>query len=202
MAITKLSNSGILSGNLKYDSMLAGNQAGATFLIQRINSTPSATTVTFSNIPQNYQHLQIRGIVKTTSTAHIARSCNVLLNNDSAANYAKHTLLGNGTSVTASGNASTANPSIIYASGSDATVGSSIFGVFIVDIHDYTSTSKNKTMRSFNGMNYNTATTSGNVRLESALWMSTAAITTISISVDVGNFAAGSTFALYGMLGA
>ena len=73
MAVTKISNSGIKTGVLKYDSMLAGNAAydpAATWLIQRVNGTGSSTAITFSSIPQTYQHLQIRAIMKNAYTAN------------------------------------------------------------------------------------------------------------------------------------
>ena len=95
MAVTKLSNSGIKTGVLKYDSMLAGNTAydpSATWLIQRVAGTGSSATITFSNIPTNYKHLQIRALGKNSSTATFTglRTCTIQFNSDTGANYAHH----------------------------------------------------------------------------------------------------------------
>ena len=58
---------------------------------------------------------------------------------------------------------------------------SNIFGFSIIDIADYTNTNKYKTMRSLLG--YDTNSAYGQVNFASALWMSTAAISSISISM-------------------
>lgn len=202
MAVTKLSNSGIKTGVLKYDSMLAGNAAfdpAATWLIQRVAGTGSAGTITFSNIPQTYQHLQIRGIVRcdVATTATFGR---MQINSDTGSNYAGHLLFGDGSAATATGSATqTYISSVARIPGTSAT--SDVVGAFIIDIHDYANTSKNKTIRTFNGVDSNTANTNYRVQLSSGLWMSTSAITSISLYISSGNFTTSSSFALYGFKG-
>jgi hypothetical protein len=76
---------------------------------------------------------------------------------------------------------------------------SNIMGTSIIDVHDYASTTKNKTVRTMTGFDSNGA---GQITLVSSLWMSTAAITSMSIVSSVGsNFTTNSTFALYGIRG-
>ena len=172
--------------------MLAGNAGydpAATFLIQRISGS-GVSSVTFSSIPQTYASLQIRGFCTDAG----ANSVQMRINSDSGTNYARHALSGNGSTTGASGAASTSNILIGgYRSGFSSSA--SFLGGIIVDIHDYTSTSRYKTTRSFNGYDANG---SGTVELNSGLWQSTSAVTSITISMP-SNFSTGSTFALYGM---
>ena len=186
-------------------SLLAGNAAydpAATFLIQRVTATGGETSLSFSSIPQTYKHLQIRGIAKDSYTSGTGEATDTTLtfNNDTAQNYRNHQLRGNGTSATASApaNATYSMAALITEIYGTAT---NMFGVSIVDIHDYASTTKYKTVRGFSGGDLNSGTTTSNVRLGSGLWMSTSAITSIQIQAAVSGFAAGSTFALYGMVG-
>lgn len=199
MAITKLSNSGLTTGNLKYDSMLAGNDPGATFLIQRIAGTGSATSITFSNIPQNYQHLQIRGIVKNafTTTSTGVGNVNITFNGVGGTSYATHTLRGSGTAASAFGDA---NYSSIYpnAVANSHANNTNIVGAIIIDIHDYASTTKNKTVRNFSGVDYNGG---GLIELNSGVFLSTNAITSITLTTSQ-NWTTQTSFALYGMIGA
>lgn len=206
MAVTKISNSGIKTGVLKYDSMLAGNAAydpAATWLIQRISPSNGTSSITFSSIPQTYQHLQIRVMAKDTYSA-AASGDGVFLefNSDTASNYVTHRLVGNGSTASAGYNAARANIIIGGASVTSGTGLTNMFGTGIIDIHDYTSTTKNKTVRSFSGVNANTSTTDYELRLSSGLWMSTSAITSIKIIAGLTAFASNSTFALYGFIGA
>lgn len=199
MAVTKLSNSGIKTGVLKYDSMLAGNAAydpAATWLIQRVAGTGSSTTITFSSIPSTYQHLQLRIMSRTTDNA-TTDSFSIRLNGDSGSNYAHHSLRGTGSSAVAYGSASQTqiNEGINFG----ATTAANIMAVSIVDIHDYKSTTKNKTVRMFSGRDDNG--TLGTLRLSSGLWMNTSVVTSITITSATGNFTTSSTFALYGFKG-
>ncbi len=202
MAVTKLSNSGIKTGILKYDSMLAGNAAfdpAATWLIQRTTLTTNTATVTFSSIPATYQHLQIRIMSRCTRGA---ANGNLILNinSDTGTNYAYHDLSGDGTSATASGSATQARMDLSRSPGTSVTA--DIFAGTIIDIHDYANTSKNKTVRSFFGYDNNSAVTLGNVGLRSGVWLSTNAVTTLAFtSASSSSFTAGSTFALYGFKG-
>jgi hypothetical protein len=150
-----------------------------------------SATVSFTSIPSTYKHLQIR------FTANNASNQNIFLrfNGDTTANYARHFLYGDGSSA-ASGNAtSDVNLSIGYTSTS-----ANIFGSGIVDVLDYTSTSKNKTIRSLAGYDANG---SGLSVLYSGVWFKTPeAITSMSIFAGAGNINQYSSFALYGIKGA
>jgi hypothetical protein len=177
-------------------SLLAGNAAydpAATFLIQRISPT-TGISVTFSSIPQTYKSLQIRLITRDGFTANTG--FNLYFNGGATATYGTHRLTGDGTSAAATGSGS--NGAMQYAAFTSGTT-ASIFGASIIDIHDYASTTKNKTTRAFFGYNNNSV---GRVGLSSSVWVSTSAITSITIeNSNANNIALGSTFALYGMVG-
>jgi hypothetical protein len=197
MAITKVSNSSLKNLN-KYDSFLAGNAAydpGATFLIQRVTATGSSSTITINSIPLTYSHLQLRCFYSNASGDYDGINFN---GDTTAGNYTMHRLRGNGSSATAQGFTSFGT-NVIDQYSVNGTTYSNIKSSVIVDIHDYTSTSKYKTIRTFNGFNVNG---SGYVGLNSGLWLSTSAITSITFSNGgASNFTSGSTFALYGLKG-
>ena len=200
MAVTKLSNSGIKTGVLKYDSMLAGNapfDPAATWLIQRTTLSTSTATVTFSSIPTSYTSLQIRYIARSTY-ASTGDSPLMLLNGNTGNNYATHTMSANGTAVSASGIAPYNAMPCPNISAANATA--SVFGSGIIDIHDYNSTTRNKTIRAFGGWDGNG---SGFTQLRSGIFLNTSAITSITLNLQNtgGSFASGSTFALYGFKG-
>jgi hypothetical protein len=183
--------------------MLAGNSGfdpSATWLIQRISPTTSPASITFSSIPAGYSSLQIRAISKDTYTT-IAGTYEYSLqfNGDTATNYSWHWLYGNGTSALATGTASTSNIDIIGSGLSSNAALANMYGVSIVDIIDYASTSKYKTVRAFAGDNANSTSTNYNIDLVSGLWRSTAAVTSITLIAGGTAFATGSTYALYGM---
>ena len=165
--------------------------------IATATGTGSSGTITFSSIPSTYQHLQIRILGRTSSTS---RAGLIRFNSDTGSNYAYHELTGNGSTAGASGGASaTEFTGVWVASSSEAT---NVHGVSIIDIHDYASTTKNKTTRAFSGMNNNGTATTERIYLFSGLWINTNAINSISIVAGSGNWTTSSTFALYGIKGA
>jgi hypothetical protein len=172
-------------------SFAAAAAAGAYESIA--TSTPSGTnTITFSSIPSTYKHLQVRFLVNQADQG----SLRLRLNGDSStSSYAQHQLEGTGTVAQASGNASGSVSGIFVVTCNDTT---SIFSVGVIDIHDYSSTSKNKTVRLFSGYDRNGA---GRIGLNSGLYLSTSAIDSLTLYVAGANFTSGSTFSLYGIKG-
>lgn len=151
-----------------------------------------ANTVTFSSIPSTYTHLQIRGITRTPNNASF-----MSVSTSGGANYGLkgHYLLGTGASV-ASGVLNTTGTKGLAL---DVYVGSLVanqFGVYLIDILDYSNTNKYKTARAFTG--YDDASSSLNYI--SHLYDTTNAITSITLTGD-GNYAQYSSFALYGIKG-
>ena len=158
------------------------------------SATPvSVNNVTFSSIPSTYKHLQIRYSVRGSSGG---LSLYMQLNADTASNYSNHVLNGYGTAASAEGYANQSqNPVGPVYNGTSATYQT----VGIIDIHDYASTTKNKTVRTFAGQDSNG---SGDVDLLSFNWRNTNAVTSIKFYVPgAGTFVAGSTVSLYGIQG-
>jgi hypothetical protein len=151
------------------------------------------SSVDFAGIPTGYKHLQVRGIIRSTATGSDANA-RLRFNSDTGTNYRFHYLGGNGSVVYAgdSGPVSFAYAGLSSAASSTA----GVMGAQVIDILDYASISKNKTVRSLNGLDNNG---SNFVELDSSLWLSTSAITSLSIFFTSGNLAQYSQFALYGV---
>ena len=179
-------------------SLLAGNtyyDPAATFFIQRITATGGETTLSFTSIPSTYKHLQIRGVSRDNAASSGLR---IRLNNDSGSSYSWHRIYGDGSSTYAGASFST---SIIFLSswvgnGSN----SNMFTATLIDIHDYASSTKNKVIRAINGSDTNNTGGNDNIALTSGTRYNTEAVTSVNIDFPVGAIA-GSTFALYGMVG-
>jgi hypothetical protein len=202
MAVTKLSNSRFTSFN-KYDSLLAGNSPFSLTDFDSIATVTvgsgGASTVTFSSIAGTYSHLQIR-VTARCSSASDRNNLAIMMNSDNGTNYAGHYIIGSSTAASASGvtgytgsNNAIGGSSII--TGSTATANT--FGVSIIDILDYANTNKYKVTRSLNGQEQNS--TSSRIGFTSGLWLSTAAITSLTLAPDSGSFTQYSSFALYGI---
>jgi len=186
---------------LNFLAAVSGNGAGGGGSFESIataTGTGSSGTITFSSIPSTYQHLQIRYVCRS-SRASTDDGINLQFNSDTGSNYARHQLFGNGATASASGGTTQSNIPVGVATA--ASVAANIIGVGIIDIHDYASATKYKTIRSFSGDDQNN--TNGILYLRSGLWQSTTAISSISlISSSSSNWTTQTTFALYGIKGA
>jgi hypothetical protein len=148
----------------------------------------TATTITFSNIPQGYKHLQIRAIAKASGTNFNPK---MQFNGDTSSSYSWHYIYGDGSSTAAGAGATQA---FIY--NSIIATNASIYNGFIIDILDYANTNKYKTTRELSGVDRNGG---GEVALWSGNWRNTAPITSITFSN--GTFDTNSRFSLYGIKG-
>ena len=154
----------------------------------------SSGVITFSSIPSTYKHLQVR-VLGRSGTATNPTTYFLRFNADGGSNYAYHELKGDGSTASASGTASTstARVGIIPSAGASA----NIMGTSIIDIHDYTSKTKNKTTRVFSAEDRNGA---GNIYLTSSLWMNTAAINELTLHT-ASNWTTTTVISLYGIRG-
>jgi hypothetical protein len=209
--ISPITVSGLTSGTAYTFTVTATNGTGTSAASAASNSvtpavpssfesiatatgTGSSGTITFSSIPSTYKHLQIRfrAFANSENPAMYIR-----LNSDSATNYSWHYLYGTGSAAGAAGAATQAQMNIAdYGVMSNATYPT----VAIIDLVDYASTSKYKTVRTFLGTDKNNAFAQG-IELVSGLWRSTSAVSSISLTVSGANFTSASTFALYGIKG-
>jgi hypothetical protein len=206
VSVYKFSNAGGLKAKTVYTSFLAGNTAyvppfepsGAWDSIATTTLTTSTTDITFSSIPSTYKHLQIRFLAQSSNSATAADNLAFKFNSDTGGNYTRHYIDGSGSGVATYG--ANANVAQVYATCSQTSpTYSNVFGVGILDILDYSNTSKNKTTRAFSGVDFNG--TGGAIQFTSGLWRNTAAITSINITALSGNLKQYSQFALYGIKG-
>ena len=157
-----------------------------------------STSITFSDIPQTYTHLELRSFAKDTAQASGSFNLRMRFNSDSNANYTIHRLFGQGSS--ASADAFTGQTSTI--AGNVAANGySGVFGGGVCQILDYTSTNKHKTVRALSGADVNG--TGGYIFFTSGGYFpaSITAITSITLITDATAIAQYSNFALYGIRG-
>ena len=135
-----------------------------------------ASSITFSSIPQNFTHLQVRLFGRASTGA--GTNVGIQFNNDTGGSYRVHYLAGDGGSpYSADFGASQVGGNVGWIAGSGNTANA--FGVSVVDILDYTNTNKYKTLKSLNGIDGNGA---GLIGLWSSVWFNTAAITQININ--------------------
>jgi len=196
MAVRSIKRSLYSSNPQKYQSFLAGNDAYVPPSFESIataTGTGSSNTITFSSIPSGFKHLQLRGY--TYGSGGGASNARITFNSDSSSNYAIHQLYGDGSSVTATGYSSQAFAHYsVYNSSAGSANG---IPVTIVDILDYGSTSKYKTIRVLSGYDNNG---SGRIYVYSGLWMSTNAITSFDLkNADGENWSTDTRYALYGI---
>ena len=152
-------------------------------------------TISFTSIASTYKHLQIRYTAHSAGVGADYTLVNLRFNSDSGSNYVYHRLYGNGSSVSA--NAATGQTAAVATWIPDDLTMASSYGVNVIDILDYASTNKYKTIRNLGGFDMNG---SGLVGLFSGLWTNTAAISQIDLTTGSGqNFKQYSSFALYGI---
>lgn len=178
----------------------AGGGAGAFDLLETTVLTSSASSVTFSGLGaySDYKHLQIRMLIKSTSTSYDRLKVN--LNNDTSGSYVSHYLRGNGAGVT-SGNSGASQIAMYEIAHFTGTLSSDTvqFTPVIFDLLDFASSNKNSTVRALSG--YKPSTGTSYVNLTSGAYINTAAVTTIGLSCQGLNFQTGSRFSLYGIKG-
>jgi trimeric autotransporter adhesin len=188
--------------NANGSSAASGNASGTVIQPTAFDSIATTTlsgtssTISFSSIPSTYKSLQLRLMTRTNSSS-FTQTIDVRFNSDTGANYANQNLYGN--VATAAASVTTGQTSIAWAArGAAASSPSSVFGVTIIDIIDYANTSKTKRLRSIGGVQTN-ENFDPIIEIISGAWDSTAAISSITLSLASNNFVAGSTVALYGV---
>lgn len=151
-----------------------------------------ASALSFTNIPQTYTHLEIRGILRSNRAdlnEHPA-----LRFNGATSGYASHGFVGNGSSA-GSSNWGTSYIEFPYAMGANSSA--SHFAPFIININNFNSTSQKKIAKIFIG---NDANGTGHVVMNGGIYDSTSAISSLSISPIYGTlWLQNSSAALYGI---
>ena len=176
-------------------SVNVGSVVGAYDALSTVNVSSSVASISFSGIPQNYAHLQLRYMIRDTNAGTADNPLNMQLNGDSnTGNYKTHRLYGNGTSAAADNYTLS-----IAGSGVSNNNTNTFYAVGVIDILDYANPNKNTTSRSLSGWDSNG---SGIVWLISELWVNTAPVVSLNFSFfSGGNFGQYSQIALYGIKG-
>jgi hypothetical protein len=160
------------------------------------SATPSITFSSLGTYSSTYKHLQIRTTMRSSRTGFDGDLMGIRLNGDTGNNYSSHILYGSGSIVGSFPNTSVSGMYITYPTAASSTANVFMGGVF--DLLDPYSTTKNKTMRMATANGAGTVL----VSLQSALWQSTASLTSLTFySVTSSNFVAGTRISLYGIKG-
>jgi hypothetical protein len=147
----------------------------------------AAATVTFSSIPSTFTDLVlVCNILGSGGTAD--SNAALRFNGDTGSNYSRTTLAGDGSSA-ASFRSSNATRGLLQATGYYSTTPATI----ISHIQSYSNSTTNKTVISRASLSTWSAEATVN------LWRNTSAVTSITLVLATGTFAAGSTFSLYGI---
>ena len=158
-------------------------------LIARQELGGTTTSVTFSDIPQTYDHLELSTYARAVGTAVGARAVSIDVNADSTAtNYSTQTNYGEGTGIVAY-QADNQNLTTIPAQ----TATANHFGGGTHTFYNYTKTDRHKHYLSSGGLE------TSSISLISARWENTDAITSLVVKCNADDFVAGSVFELRGI---
>jgi hypothetical protein len=165
-------------------------------LLERTELNASAASVTFANIPQTgYTDLKVVLSTRTTdTTANDSTAIALQFNGDTASNYSRRSLVGDGASATST-NATTTSMRIGFTTTNGCTANTFGNGEFYVP--NYTGSTQKSV--SADAVAENNSTTFIYSALNAGLWTGTAAITSITVLTPSFSFLANSTFSLYGL---
>lgn len=179
------------------NSQAAGAGGGAAYdLLETTVLASSASSVSFTGLDAytDYKHLQIRATVRRTTAANGLYSCFLRFNSDSGGNYADHFLEGTGSAVQSSGGGSR-NRILIDGVGVGDTNTAGIYAGMVLDILDFSSTTKNTTTRTLAGVPTDTDKA---IFLQSGLYNQTSAITSLEFGINA-DLQSGTRLSLYGI---
>ena len=156
-------------------------------LIKRIRLTTSAASITFYNIPQDFDGLEIQMSFRSDAALTVADP--YISFNGSTSNFSGRRLFGNGSSASSDSTARF----VFQTSGASSTA--STFGSGKLYIPNYAGS----TYKSFSseGVSENNAT-SAYQSINAGLWSDVSAITSVTFTLSSGNFVQYSSAALYG----
>lgn len=157
-----------------------------------------ASSITFSNIPQTYKHLQIRVNYSANTTND---NTHIRFNGDTSASYSWHEMYGSSSESIGSVVSGNYGGTLVTTAkfGYVGSTSAGFTGVGTSDILDYTNTNKIKVARHLVGTHTNGS--ASYVLFRSVAWHNTGAITSITIYSPPGLITQHSHFALYGIRG-
>lgn len=178
----------ILLGILNSQTVSGGGSSYDLLETTTLGSDTLQVSFTNLNNYSAYKHLQFRLTVRDTDGAETPGSAQIYLNGGGSTRH--HFLRANGSSVT-SGN----NTTYLQDFQVRNNLPSDIYTGAIINILDFSNTSKNKTVQSFDGY---AASANSRIHLRSFFRDNTAAITSVIFEAQV-NWKTGSRFSLYGI---
>ena len=178
---------------------VSGFEVGPAFdLLETQVLDATTATVTDSYLTtdaSNYQHLQIRYSARSTRGS-TTDDFYVRFNGDTGANHSQHYIRGSGTATESANLQTSAIDGVFqYQALTGSTNTATSFAAGVIDILDPFETTKYKTTRTRTGFTGSLS----RILFESGLWMSTDAVTSITLDGYLGNFVADSRFSLYGI---
>ncbi|MGR3295861.1 MAG: hypothetical protein ACUZ8A_06505 [Candidatus Bathyanammoxibius sp.] len=189
-AITQLDYEPNAGANFKDGSMMSLYRA-PQFVIQRTTLAAPAASVTFSNIPQGYEALQLNVYTRTDGGGFLAQ-IEIEFNGDNVvANYNRQQLVAIVAGVSSARSAGTQSWLVSNSAGA----GANQFAGGHYTIPQYAATDRHKHVLTIHG-----ATVEPRLSLMSNRWKSTDAINAIVLTPQAGNFIAGSVFELVGVM--
>lgn len=165
-----------------------------------ISSAVSQTTsISFSSIPQTYKHLQIKGSIKSLGGG--SGSVNMLLrfNADTGQSYRTMQYSADGNSFNGASSQSTGSSIIVSRTKGEEADQPPV--PFILDIFDYSSTSRKKAVKGFYGSVYLNTGTVNYITFPIGFWNNTSAITSISLFAADSRSLTPISVQLYGIKG-
>lgn len=147
-------------------------------------SDNSTTNVTYSSLPQNFNHLQIRMFARSNySTGNWDWLYLYGINGAGSGNFTYHLAYGDGATAYSTGTGA-GSYSAFLGYLPNANVTANMFGMCVIDILDYTSTSKQKVVRTMWGFDSNGSGQMGFVSNTSFSVLGTSAVSSFSIGLS------------------
>jgi len=182
MGVKQLSSASAITGsksNKFWDqSTYVGDFVQIASAVVDSSGTPQ---IAFTNIPQNFTHLQLRTSSRDTNTSTGTPSLGIRFNGDTSASYNYHVFYGTGISSTATGSGATGYTYSYALNGTYDGNTASVYCANIVDFIDYSSSNKYKVTRTLTGIDYNTTSYSSYINFISTSWNNTAPISSMVI---------------------
>lgn len=182
-----VSSAGLLAGTVISTYKVPKNE------IDRVELGSTQTTIAFANIPQNFDHLELS--VYAQGTAAVDESLlSVALNADvTASRYDRQQMKGLD-SVASSGLNTASRNALSFPGGN---TGVNEFGAASLVIHNYTKTDRHKSIVTVGG--YAGVSGKHTAFVNSLRWEDTDPVTSIDLTVNSGDFAAGTVVVLRGI---
>ena len=161
------------------------------------NNTTSSFV--FSSIPQTYQHLRLFVYGRMYGNSQTTPYDLTITLNGASQTAAYHYMFADGYNTYSGGASGDTVFRFIRVLPNDSHTANA-FGVAVIDIFDYASTTKAKTAQAISGFSNGTSTTptNGSINMQSTMITSTSALSTLALA-SFGNFASGSRVDLYGI---